>query len=485
MALRVYSTLSRKIEDFKTLRPNEVKMYCCGPTVYDFLHVGNFRGAIFYNFVRNWLEYLGYKVTYVYNFTDVDDKIIDRAKKEGKTSLEISEHFIEEFKKDFASLKLKGHSANPKVTEFIPQIVDFVKSLVEKNNAYIVNGEVLYSIKAFPEYGKLSGRKPEENIAGMRVEIDEKKENPMDFALWKPSKPGEPAWPSPWGEGRPGWHIECSAMVRSLLGDEIDIHGGGADLIFPHHENEIAQSEGCTGHPLARYWIHNNLLTFGGQKMSKSLGNIMKMRDFIGEYHPEIYKYMVMSVHYRSLMEFSDITIDNAIAGLARVYSALSLADSYMDDLTVTSGEDPKFKAELEKLWLQIEESFNDDFSTSQGFAKVFDAVRLFNGQVKRGLKNSPVIKAKSKLFMEFILRFGGLMSLFQENPGVFLRSLDNRLLEKLGKKREEIDQIVSLRTQARAVKDFKKSDELRDQLVSMGIAIADTPEGTFWEVAK
>ena len=274
MSLKIYNSQSKQLEEFKPIDPKHVKMYVCGPTVYNFLHVGNFRGVVVFNMVRNWLESLGYKVTYALNFTDVDDKIINRANELGMTPSELSEKYIAEYKKDFAAIGLRPHDMNPKVTEHMDDILNMVTTLIDKKAAYEAQGDVLYSIESFKDYGKLSGRHTEDLLAGARVEVDEKKRNPMDFALWKAAKPGEISWPSPWGPGRPGWHIECSAMIKNIFGEQIDIHGGGMDLIFPHHENEIAQSEGCTGKHFVKYWMHNNMLNFGGQKMSKSLGNL-------------------------------------------------------------------------------------------------------------------------------------------------------------------------------------------------------------------
>ena len=275
MSLKMYNTATRQKEEFKSITPGEVKMYVCGPTVYNYLHIGNFRGAIFFNLVRNWLERAGYKVTYVYNYTDVDDKIIKKANEEGVESIEISERYIKEFEKDFNRLGLTKHEHNPKVTDFMPQIISFVDDLVKKGMAYVVDGEVFYEIKNFPNYGKLSGKNLEDLEAGARVEVDSKKHNPADFVLWKPAKPDEPYWDSPWGKGRPGWHIECSAMIQSILGETIDIHGGGIDLKFPHHENEIAQGEGRTGKCYCNHWMHNDFLNMNDEKMSKSLGILL------------------------------------------------------------------------------------------------------------------------------------------------------------------------------------------------------------------
>ncbi|KYG63546.1 cysteine--tRNA ligase [Bdellovibrio bacteriovorus] len=482
MSLKIYNSQSKQLEEFVPLTPGQVKMYVCGPTVYNFLHVGNFRGVVFFNLVRNWLESSGYKVDYALNFTDVDDKIINRAHELGMDPHALSEKYIVEYKKDFASLGLRPHDHNPKVTEHMDGIVDMVKTLVEKNIAYETQGDVMYSIASFEGYGKLSGRNPEELQAGARVDIDEKKRNPMDFALWKAAKPGEVSWPSPWGPGRPGWHIECSAMIQKIFGDQIDIHGGGMDLIFPHHENEIAQSEGCTGKHFVKYWMHNNMLNFGGQKMSKSLGNVVTMREFLETNNAEIYKWMVLSVHYRTMSDFSDAAVERAVSGLARIYSALSLADDYVAEGVAP---DAGFEKITQEAWKKVEAALNDDFGTPEAFASLFEVVRQFNSQVRRGMKSNPAVQGKAVAFKNFVAKLGRLLSLFQEPAGPFLIKLDDMLLAKMNVKRADVDALVAERTQVREAKDFAKSDELRAKLTGMGISVSDTPTGSFWEVTK
>jgi cysteinyl-tRNA synthetase len=394
----------------------------------------------------------------------------------------VAEQYIIEFEKDFARLKLRKQDHNPRVTEHMDSIVQMVGQLIENQKAYNSDGEVLYSIKSFDGYGKLSNRNPEDLKAGVRIEMGSQKKDPLDFALWKPSKPNEPSWPSPWGPGRPGWHIECSAMAKSLLGEQIDIHGGGLDLVFPHHENEIAQSEGCSGKHYVKYWIHNNMINFSGAKMSKSLGNIKAARSFMDEFNPEILKYMMLSVHYRSISDFGEHAIEQAVHGLARIYSALAAANS------LTAGE-TKPEASFEKItteaWAKITDALNDDFNTPEAFARVFEVVRAFNAQVKRGMKTNPAVSGKAVALQKFILRFGKLLSLFEEPAQEFLVTLDDMLLKKKGLARAQIDALLVERTAARANKDFKRSDELRDQLVQMGIAVSDTPAGSEWEVAK
>jgi len=502
MALTVYNTLTRKKEDFQTLTPKKVKMYCCGPTVYDFLHVGNFRGAVFYNFVRNWLEKSGYEVTFVYNFTDVDDKIINRAIKENKSPRDVAELYIKEFKQDFGALGLRPHTHNPKVTEHMGGIIKLIEKLVANGKAYVVEGEVYFSIKDFPEYGKLSNRNVDDMQAGARVEVDPKKKNPLDFTLWKPAKPGEESWDpknfSPsntWGPGRPGWHIECSCMINDILGDQIDIHGGGMDLIFPHHENEIAQGEGASGKQYAKYWLHNNMFTFSGAKMSKSLGNIRTMRSFLEEYPPEIFKFLVNSVHYRSESDFSEAVINNCISGLSRIYSALRLADE-VNVAGSTGANAPQaggptspavleFKKAVEQAQQGMNAAFDDDFNTSKAMADIFEVVRLFNAKVKPGAKITADIQAIAQVFTVFVKSNGALMALFQEPAADFLKQIDIMLIRQKNLDVQVITELVQKRLQAREQKDWAVADECRKQLTEMGIEVRDAAGSSVWEVIK
>jgi cysteinyl-tRNA synthetase len=484
--LKIYNTLTRTIEEFKSLETGKVKIYVCGPTVYSYLHVGNFRGPVFFNFVRNWLEFSGYDVNYAMNFTDVEDKIIQRANDENISATEIAERYITEYKKDYAALGLRPHTSNPKVSDYMPQIISMIEDLIKKNQAYESQGDVNYSIRKFADYGKLSGRKIDDLRDGVRIDPSEKKEDPLDFALWKTAKPTEnlrgSVWESPWGPGRPGWHIECSAMIEALYGTEIDIHGGGLDLMFPHHENEIAQSQGCVNHGFVKYWMHWNLFNFGGSKMSKSLGNVVQMRDFLEKQHPEVYKWIVLSVHYRSVADFSDHAIETAIGGLAKVYSALGLADSLIQSEIKV---DANYQKELDQAWTEITEALNHDFGTPNAFAVMFEQIRKLNTFARRGLKTNPTVAGKAVQFKEFILKFGELLSLFQEPAEKFLTLLDDKLLIQKNLKREEVNQIVQERASARLAKDFTKSDDLRKKLTDLGITVSDLPEGSFWEVIK
>jgi cysteinyl-tRNA synthetase len=483
LGISIYNSETHKKEDFQPIDPNEVKMYVCGPTVYDLLHVGNFRGAIFFNLVRNWFEFRGFKVNFVYNYTDVDDKIINRAKADGVDAHVISEKYIQEFERDFASLKLRKHTHNPKVTEFMNPIIAFVETLIKNGVAYEVEGDVYFDVHAFPRYGKLSHKNLEDLESGARIEVDERKKNPADFALWKKAKPGEPFWKSPWGEGRPGWHIECSAMARTLLGDTIDIHGGGLDLLFPHHENEVAQSEGATGKPFVRYWMHNNMLNFGSQKMSKSLGNVRSARSFIAEYHPEIFKYMMLSAHYRSILDFSPDQFEHVISNLARIYSALALASRVAQAPSEATPAD--FQKVLDTAKAGVESALDDDFNTPEALARLFEVIRTFNNTVRTPGPVTPKKAAVAKAFLQWTGWLGNLMSLFAENPADFLRFLDDMLLKQKKLERASIDALVQERAQARQNKDFSRSDELRKQLTEMGIAVQDGPQGSEWEVQK
>ena len=483
--LKIYNTLGKKLEDFKPLKEGEVSIYVCGPTVYWYLHVGNFRGPVFFNFVRNWLEQSGYKVTYALNFTDVDDRILNKAKAENKSATEVAEYYIDEYKKDFLSLGLRRHDHNPKVTEYIPEIISIISRLIENKKAYQANSDVNFAIDEFKDYGKLSGRKTDELKEGVRIDVNEHKKNPLDFVLWKSAKPGEDlSWDSPWGRGRPGWHIECSAMVKGLFGDQIDIHGGGLDLMFPHHENEIAQSEGCTGHTYVKYWVHWNMLNLSGNKMSKSLGNVVFLRDFLKEHHPEIYKWMILSVHYRSLADFSEEATERAITGLAKFYSSLAMAENLAAD-PQPAIMDEKYTNELNEAWQQITTAFNDDFGTPAAFAVMYDVIRKFNSRVRRGMKVTGAVKSQCEQFQAFMKKFGSLLSLLQEPPLKFLTALDDKLLSKMGHERAAINTLVAERTRVRAAKDFAKADELRKQLTDMKIAVSDTVDGSFWEVMK
>jgi len=490
MAFKLYNTLSRKLEDFSPISPPMVKMYCCGPTVYDLLHVGNFRGAVVYNLLRAHLEDLGFEVSYVYNFTDIDDKIINKANEQKVEPSEISEKYIEEFYKDFNALKLKPHSINPKVTESLDAVIDVVENLIENDKAYVVNGEVFYTIENFEEYGKLSGRKTDELLEGVRKEVDTKKKSPLDFTLWKPAKDNEQGFDSPWGKGRPGWHIECTAMIQKHLGTEIDIHGGGLDLLFPHHENEIAQAEGaCPGSHHVKYWVHNNMFTFSGTKMSKSVGNIKTMRAFLEEFPAEVFKFIVLAAHYRSETDFDDQAVSKAMDGLSRIYSALSWAEkaaSNDNKEASLTGEALKFESFVKEKETLIFDHYNFDLATPKVFAEFFDIIRRFNSIFPPNSKLTGEKKEISLILLEFFKSQGKKLSLFQEKPfDGFLKSMDKVLIKKIGVEESWIEERIEKRKTAKAEKDFKTADQIRDEFIEKFILLKDGPEGTSWEVDK
>lgn len=482
--MKLYNTLSKKLENFEPLLPPKVSMYVCGPTVYDYLHIGNFRGAIFFNLVRNWLEHCGYKVCYVYNYTDIDDKIIQRALEQKASPADLANKFIGEFEKDFYSLGLKPHEANPRATVYIPTMIETIAKLIQNGKAYEVKGEVLYSVEAFQGYGKLSGKKLDELEAGSRVEVSDKKKNASDFVLWKPAKPGEPFWDSPWGPGRPGWHIECTCMIHGELGEQIDIHGGGIDLIFPHHENEIAQGEGITGKPYSKYWMHNQFINFGDEKMSKSLGNVITARKFLEQYHGEILKFLILSVHYRSILQFSSAQIHQSIQSLGKIYSSLALAENFASK-AVVGAPSSDFVAILEKAGTDLEEGLNDDFNTPIVFSKIFEVLRAFNASWASGQKVTDEHRKRGVAFLAWMKKYGSFLALFQEKPTEFLKQLDQILIREKNIDIKQIESLIQARTDARKNKDFAKADQIRAELTALSIEISDTPSGTTWTVSK
>ena len=481
MSFVLFNTLTGKKEKFIPLKPPAVLMYVCGPTVYDFLHIGNFRGAVFYNVLCLWLEHLGFKVRYFYNFTDIDDKIIQKAKENNTGSQEISQKYIKEFCMDFDQLGLKSHTDNPRATQYIPQMIALIQELVDQKKAYVRDGHVFYRVRSFKKYGCLSHRKLEDLYAGSQVSAVESKENEEDFALWKKSKEGEPFWDSPWGKGRPGWHIECTAMIHHGLGERIDIHGGGMDLIFPHHENEIAQSEGCKKGPFVKYWVHHNMFEFEGEKISKSLGAVQTMRAFLKEYNAEIFKYLVLNSHYRSVIEVSGKTILQSISGLSRVYQALLSAQNLLKDKKDWGDQaNAGFLEVLRKTRSSADSALNDDLNTAKALAGCFSLVRFFNDYKK---SNPRWAKKEIHLFLEFFKEYGGIFSLFLEEPQKFLDQLDDILLKKSSTGRKEITKLIEKRAKARESKDFKTADQIRQNLWDKGVEIQDLAGQTTWRM--
>lgn len=490
MPLKITNTLTGNKEELIPLAPGEVKMYSCGPTVYGLTHIGNARPAVFFDVVRRFLETRGLKVTWASNFTDVDDKIIQRARDEGKTSQAIAEHYTEEYLKDLSSIGVRLPDVQPKVTETIPQIIEMIEGLIKNKAAYTApDGEVFFSVRSFAKYGQLSGKRIDDLLVGVRIEADEKKRDPLDFSLWKPQKAAdEPSWDSPWGKGRPGWHIECSAMATHFLGQTFDIHGGGLDLIHPHHENEIAQSEACTGKPFAKVWMHNNLISMNKEKMSKSLGNIFLTRDFVAKYSSETLRYLLLSVHYRSPAEFSETHIKEIQSALHRVYSALRRAKAIAETKEASPAQAVTEANTVRKLLESFSaswcEALEDDFNTPKALAAVFDLVRAYNAYAdKKGVKVSTEMVELSKAFLKSFASLSEVLGLFGEDPEGYLDLLRNSALAERGLDRATIENLIQERIKARSMKDFAQSDALRDKLMKMGVSLKDSASGTEWDI--
>ncbi len=465
--MRIYNTLTRKKEELETITPGEVKIYACGPTVYNYIHIGNARPLCVFDTFRRYLEYRGYKVNFVQNFTDIDDKIIKRANEEGTDYKTVSEKYIAEFWTDVKGMNIREATVHPKATENIDEIISIISSLVEKGYAYPVeNGDVYFSPKKFKEYGKLSHQPLEDLEAGARINIGELKKEPMDFALWKGAKPGEPAWDSPWGKGRPGWHIECSAMVRRYLGNTIDIHCGGQDLIFPHHENEIAQSECCNGVPFAKYWMHNGYINVDNVKMSKSLGNFFTVRDVAEKYGYEPIRYLMISSQYRSPINYSVEIIEQCKASLVRLYTCRDSLDFALQNAGDTVPENAdEIKKQLDSRREQFCRAMDDDLNTADGIAAVFELVRDINVSV---------LESGSKDLVAYATK------LFDELTGV-LGLVYNRKSETLD---SEIEAQIEARQEARKAKNWAEADRIRDELKAQGIILEDTPQGVKWHRA-
>ena len=477
MVLRVYNSLGKKKEHFEPLVPGKVRMYVCGPTVYDSCHIGHARSVIVFDVIVRYLKAKGFDVTYVRNFTDVDDKIIDKANQLGIDSQEVAERFIKEFHEDMDALNVERATIEPKATEHISQIIQFIEKLIKKGFAYRINGDVYYSVEKFKEYGKLSGRRLEDMEAGARVEIDERKHNPFDFVLWKSSKPREPAWESPWGKGRPGWHIECSAMSNEYLGETFDIHGGGKDLNFPHHENEIAQSEAIFGKPFVKYWIHNGFVNIDQEKMSKSLGNFLMIKDVIKTYHPEVVRLFLLSNHYRSPIDFTDQAMDEARSGLDKIYAFLERAE---EKIGLISDQD----VETGDCWQRFSEAMDDDFNSARGIGILFDTVRSTNRLLDQHQDNlSQKIKKTIQSNRSDILKIGNVLGILMEPPKVYFDKKRFQGLEQKSIDPDVIDKMVKEREEARKTKDWEKADQIRKQLDDMNIIIEDRPDGTIWKI--
>lgn len=465
--MKLYNTLTKKKEEFQPIEEGKVKMYVCGPTVYNYIHIGNARPMIIFDTVRRYMEYKGYEVNFVSNFTDVDDKIIKKAIEEGVSASEISTRFIVECKKDMESLNVRPATKHPLATEEIGGMLEMIQTLIDKGFAYVKDGSVYFRTKKFEEYGKLSKKNLEDLEAGKRIAVEEQKEDEMDFVLWKPKKDGEPFWVSPWGNGRPGWHIECSVMAKKYLGEEIDIHAGGEDLIFPHHENEIAQSEACNEKTFAKYWLHNGFLNIDNKKMSKSLGNFFTVREISEKYDLQVLRFFMLSAHYRSPLNFSEDLMESSKNGLDRILTAVENLKHLQEASTVlelSSEESDKIK-ESKDYKDKFEAAMDDDFNTADAVSAVFELVKFSNSNTS--VENSKVY----------------LNTLYEEIKNLcdILGILVDRKKEILD---EDIETLITERQEARKAKNFARADEIRDELLAQGIILEDTREGVKWKKA-
>jgi cysteinyl-tRNA synthetase len=469
MGLQIYNTLSGKKEPFLPLKDGEVRIYVCGVTVYDSSHVGHARSLLTFDVVYRYLIFLGYRVYFVRNFTDVDDKIIQRAKQENTTAEAVAGRYIAEFQEDARALGLLPPTEEPKATEHMAEIIALIDRLEEKNLAYHIDGDVFFSVERFTGYGKLSRKKLDELEAGARVEVDERKRSPMDFALWKSSKPGEPSWKSPWGPGRPGWHIECSAMSTKYLGQPFDIHGGGRDLIFPHHENEIAQSEAAYHLPLAQTWMHNGFLNINQEKMSKSLGNILTIREVLSRHDAAALRHYLLSSHYRRPMDFSEQGLEEAGKGIERIYETI---DRFEQSFPGAGGADADAA-----LMEEFRREMDDDFNTPRALAVVFEEVRALNRLMDEGCVSGLASRAAA------MKKAGAALGLLQETPRTFLARKKVRWLERSGISPRQIEELIHQRDRARKQKQWQEADRIRDQLQEKGVTIEDSSGGTIWKV--
>lgn len=464
--IKVYNTLNKKKEEFIPLTPGEVKMYVCGPTVYNFFHIGNGRTFIVFDTIRRYFEYRGFKVDFVQNFTDIDDKMIKKANEEGTTVKKIGDTYVKEYYQDADALNIERATVNPRATEFIGEIIKFVKGLVDKGYAYEVDGDVYFSTKKFEGYGKLSGQNIEDLQSGARISVDERKKDPMDFAIWKAQKPGEPAWNSPWGMGRPGWHIECSCMAKKLLGETIDIHAGGSDLKFPHHENEIAQSEALTGEPFARYWLHSAFVNVNNEKMSKSLNNFFTAREILERYDADVIRFLMLSAHYRQQLNFSEDLLESAKASVERIYNAIGNLENLIDEVSreEMNEEEKAYLESLNKYKEKYIEKMDDDFNTADAITAIFDLIKDTNTNIT--IDSSKELAQKA---LELIRELGAPLGMFQKSTK--------------GNLEEEIEALIAKRQQARKDRDFALADKIRDELKDRGIVLEDTPQGVRWKM--
>jgi cysteinyl-tRNA synthetase len=531
--MRLYNTASGQKEELVPLKPHEISMYVCGPTTYNLIHLGNARPLVVFDTVRRYLEYRGFKVNYIQNFTDVDDKIINRANEEGEDPLQLAQRYIDEYYKDAAALGIRPAQKHPRVSEHIPEIVEAISGLISKGYAYESEGDVFFRVRAFADYGKLSGRSLDDMQAGARVNVNELKEDPMDFALWKAAKPGEPAWDSPWGKGRPGWHIECSVMSTNYLGETIDIHGGGNDLVFPHHENEIAQAEALTGRPFVNYWMHNGFITINQEKMSKSLGNFFLLRDILDKYPADVVRFYLIATHYRSPLDFDDGKLEEARKALHRLKTTCTLLEEYIDH-TLPKTEDlseksRQFWSNLNQMRDNFIEAMDDDFNTARAIGHLFEIAHEINAYLAQADPHNTADQTVVKQAQDLYLELGDLLGIFMEKPMVYQEELIDKVLGVVARLRQTarrnknyeladslrdflrdggitvedleggsrfryesppelnhlVDYLLSVRTSLKASRNFELADQIRDQLTQAGILVEDTREGVRWKLAE
>ncbi len=486
MSLKIYNTLTGSKESFHPLKDGRVSMYVCGVTAYDFSHIGHARAAVVFDVIFRYLKYKGFEVTYVRNYTDVDDKIINKAQKEGVDTKAIAERYIHEYDRDMEALNVEKPTFTPRATEHIPGMIKLIEKLIKNGYGYEMEGNVFFEVGKFEPYGKLSGKDIEQLQSGARVEVDDRKKDPLDFALWKASKPGEPAWDCPWGKGRPGWHIECSAMSQHFLGETFDIHGGGADLIFPHHENEIAQAEGATGKPFVRYWIHNGFVNINQEKMSKSLGNIFAIRDILERYHPEAIRVFLLSHHYRSPVDFSEQSLKDAQASLDRLYSLLNDFKDMKGERTQSSSPfEEEVRGQIRALPEMFEKEMDDDFNTASALGVLHRVTRNLN-KVLSEMEKDGKGKLPLALLDEAVQTFtatGNILGVLMVDPVDYFGQKQKEGMKSIAISEEEILKLIEERRIAREGKDWKKADQIREELSSQGILLKDSPRGTTWEV--
>ena len=482
--MKIHNSMSKSKEEFIPMNGNEVKMYACGITVYDDCHIGHAKQAIIFDIIKRYLTYKGYDVKYVRNYTDVDDKIIARANELGINALDYSQDRINEVERVMGLLGVRKPDVEPKASENIQNIIEFVSKLIEKGYAYPSDrGDVYFSVKSYPNYGKLSKRNPDDMLNGVRKDIEEGKRDPLDFALWKSAKEGEISWDSPWGKGRPGWHIECSAMNLRYLGEQVDIHGGGKDLIFPHHENEIAQTEALTGKPFAKYWVHNGLITINGQKMSKSLGNSLTVKDALAKYDKEVIKYMLMQKHYSSTVDINDAEFLQAEKHMYYFYNTLKEIDNVLK--SVPANQDEVKDDVLSKIEPDFVEAMDDDFNSAQAYANLFATMKYTNNILADKKLDA---QAKSNLLnaiKEKVVTLYNILSIFEEEPEEFINNLKQKYLVKLSISAEEIQNKINERMLAKQNKEYQKADEIRNELDAMGIVLLDSKDGTTWNIKE